>query len=34
MDGMTYNNGGNVLVGNSKFELLLKTIWNNFNLHG
>jgi hypothetical protein len=24
MDGMTYNSGGNVLAGNTKFELYLK----------
>jgi len=33
MDGMTYNNGGNVLVGNSNFKLYLKTTWNDVNLH-
>jgi hypothetical protein len=30
---MTYNSGGNVLAGNSKFELWFKTTWNNVNLH-
>jgi hypothetical protein len=33
MDGMTYNNGDNVLAGNSKFELYLKITWNDVNLH-
>jgi hypothetical protein len=27
MDGMTYNSGGNVLAGNSKVELQLKTTY-------
>jgi hypothetical protein len=33
---MTYNNGSNMLVGNSNFELhllKLKTNWNHVNLH-